>query len=375
MEDNPYVFSGIVLIIAAGITIAANLGLFRRKYRALVFFSLGVLNLGLFLNALSLLLLSSEDDRENTNLGATILIITALLASALLYEPVRQAIGRWFPRSVENKDEAESPPPLLHHEILAYMPVMSGGEVLRPPAIHSQNALATVEPVSTYQRGFDARNVVHMIAMVFCVYLFGNQLAGFVLDGGLSGLAEDTEINFGLLLLNLAPLLVISLLGVGLFTRRSWGQIITRLGLGMPSLESIGVGMAASIVLIIVQVIMVIFWILIVGQDTFEKQSEAAEAISENINTVWLALAVSFSAALGEEVAFRGALQPVFGLWWTSAFFTLIHMQYTLTPAVLIIFVVALGLGWLRQRYNLWAAMIAHFLYNFLPLLLSQLLN
>jgi membrane protease YdiL (CAAX protease family) len=58
----------------------------------------------------------------------------------------------------------------------------------------------------------------------------------------------------------------------------------------------------------------------------------------------------------------------VFGLWPTSILFALIHMQYTLTPATLIILGVALGFGWLRQRYNTTVAIMAHFLYNFIPL-------
>ncbi|NDJ85058.1 MAG: CPBP family intramembrane metalloprotease, partial [Chloroflexi bacterium] len=69
------------------------------------------------------------------------------------------------------------------------------------------------------------------------------------------------------------------------------------------------------------------------------------------------------------------ALQPIFGLWWTAIFFTLVHMQYTLTPAALIILMVAIGLGWLRRRYNLYAAIAAHFLYNFIPLALSVLIE
>jgi uncharacterized protein len=73
---------------------------------------------------------------------------------------------------------------------------------------------------------------------------------------------------------------------------------------------------------------------------------------------------------------FRGALQPVFGLWITSIFFALLHTQYTLTPASLTIVVVALGLGWLRRRYSTAASIVAHFVYNFvllaLPLLFSS---
>jgi membrane protease YdiL (CAAX protease family) len=79
--------------------------------------------------------------------------------------------------------------------------------------------------------------------------------------------------------------------------------------------------------------------------------------------------------ALGEEVFFRGALQPVFGLGLTSVFFALLHTQYTLTPASAGIFLVSLGMGWLRQRYSTTAAIFAHFAYNFIQLALVALAN
>jgi len=86
-------------------------------------------------------------------------------------------------------------------------------------------------------------------------------------------------------------------------------------------------------------------------------------------------LIVAGGAAIGEEIAFRGALQPVFGLWPTALFFALVHIQYTLTPAALIIFGVALGLGWLRRRYNTTTSIVAHFLYDFSLFALSLYAN
>jgi uncharacterized protein len=64
-------------------------------------------------------------------------------------------------------------------------------------------------------------------------------------------------------------------------------------------------------------------------------------------------------------------LQPIFGLWPTAIFFALTHVQYTLTPATLVIIIVGLGLGWVRKRYNTTAAIITHFAYNFALLFLT----
>jgi membrane protease YdiL (CAAX protease family) len=48
-------------------------------------------------------------------------------------------------------------------------------------------------------------------------------------------------------------------------------------------------------------------------------------------------------------------------------------MQYTLTPAILMILIAALGLAWLRERYSTTASIIAHFVYNFIPFLFLAL--
>jgi membrane protease YdiL (CAAX protease family) len=63
----------------------------------------------------------------------------------------------------------------------------------------------------------------------------------------------------------------------------------------------------------------------------------------------------------------------VFGAVLTSIFFVLIHSQYILTPASLLLLVITFGLAWVRSRYSTTASIVAHFIYNFIPLLLALL--
>jgi membrane protease YdiL (CAAX protease family) len=51
---------------------------------------------------------------------------------------------------------------------------------------------------------------------------------------------------------------------------------------------------------------------------------------------------------VAEEIVFRGALQPRFGLIATAFLFAAVHTQYGITFASLEVFVLGLGLGWLR---------------------------
>ncbi|MGW8394189.1 CPBP family intramembrane glutamic endopeptidase [Pseudoduganella sp. HUAS MS19] len=81
-------------------------------------------------------------------------------------------------------------------------------------------------------------------------------------------------------------------------------------------------------------------------------------------NPVWIALAAGF----GEELLFRGALQPLLGIWFTSALFVLAHTRAykfnELTGRVLIqagsVFVVSVFFGYITQYVGLLAAMVIH---------------
>jgi hypothetical protein len=192
----------------------------------------------------------------------------------------------------------------------------------------------------------------------------------------LAGVAEGLE-EGGItpldLLVQLVLLVSVSVVGVGLAVRRSGRQIVQRLGLGVPTLEGIAAAGGMTIGLLIFVAIVASAWQGLVSEETFEQQTEASDALSGGVTTLWLAFMVAATAAIGEEIAFRGALQPVFGLWPTSIIFALTHIQYTLTPAALIILGVALGFGWLRQGYNTTVAIMTHFMYNFIPLALVVL--
>ncbi|HVW01473.1 MAG TPA: CPBP family intramembrane glutamic endopeptidase [Planctomycetaceae bacterium] len=74
---------------------------------------------------------------------------------------------------------------------------------------------------------------------------------------------------------------------------------------------------------------------------------------------VWIALLAGF----GEELVFRGALQPRIGLIAASVLFGCVH---SITPAyVLLAGAIGFFLGWLTQATgNLWPAILSHGLYD-----------
>lgn len=80
-------------------------------------------------------------------------------------------------------------------------------------------------------------------------------------------------------------------------------------------------------------------------------------------NPLWIALA----AGIGEELLFRGALQPVMGIWLSSLVFVLAHMRayrFSLNKQTLVqaigLLVVSLILAAVAKYVGLLAAMILH---------------
>ncbi len=309
-------------------------------------------------------------------------VIVAGLATAVMFYPVRERLAALFPpfrgkrkRSLpgetapENGEAGQGGTPLFPQMLNYYTtdspagPRLSGAEVERD----------LPEPDDSV-RGFSPRSVVHMVALVFVVYLVGVQMVNFILGGGLAGVAKTYEEN-GLtvldLLANSLPLVVIPVLGIGFGMRRGWRSSLHRLGLEKPSGEGLAAAAGVTILLFVFVATVGGIWMQLVSEETYKEQTQASDALSSSVNTIGLAFLLAASAAIGEEIAFRGALQPVIGFWATAVVFALTHIQYTLTPASLIIFGVALAFGWIRKRYNTTVSMLTHFLYNFIPLAVS----
>lgn len=78
---------------------------------------------------------------------------------------------------------------------------------------------------------------------------------------------------------------------------------------------------------------------------------------------------LSICAGVGEEIFFRGALQPLLGIVLTAVIFVAIHGYYSLKDMRVNIFAVALTLfivllGWAAETFSLWHAIAGHFAYD-----------
>lgn len=218
---------------------------------------------------------------------------------------------------------------------------------------------------------------VHNTAVVLALVILAITLGSFVWSGGLSGIAQDLQQNQ---ISPFEPLLTamlqisIAFLGVGLSLRRTLPTTLARLGLRIPTPHDIAWGIGGGIALFIFTIAFATIWTVLTSPEQLQQQNQASEQLARALNSLPLAFISSISAAFGEEIFIRGAMQPVFGLGLTSLFFTLLHTQYLFTPALIPIMVISLGFGWLRNQYSTSAAIIAHFVYNFVQLTVLVLL-
>jgi CAAX protease family protein len=82
------------------------------------------------------------------------------------------------------------------------------------------------------------------------------------------------------------------------------------------------------------------------------------------LNALWIGLC----AGIGEELLFRGALQPLVGIWWTGLAFTLLHYQTggfrSMNPMkwayAALVFLASLLLGYVFDALGLIAAALTH---------------
>jgi membrane protease YdiL (CAAX protease family) len=224
---------------------------------------------------------------------------------------------------------------------------------------------------------YNPESYLHLVAMVLVMSLIGYLFTSFVIGGGLSGVAQSIEengISIGTLIFQGALFVVVACLGIGLAIRRTIPQALERLGLKRPTPQNVLTGILVGIGLISVSLIMTLIWTKLVTPEQYAQQSAAAAQIDSQFNTVQAAFLLALSSAVSEEILFRGALQPVFGIPLTTILFVLSHDQYTLTPAMLIILAVGSGLALLRRYQSTTSAIIAHFVYNFVPIALVILL-
>ena len=223
---------------------------------------------------------------------------------------------------------------------------------------------------------------IFLALWLFAMVLLTNNLIGVLSfdqleEIGAFSLGTGGRLSVGLLLATQLPFLAVAVVGVGAGIRHGLRATLARLGYGPLNLRQLGV----------VAAFVVGAFALSLGADLLFRQlqpglyrqvGELSGALFDPrglglVPAVLFALLIGFGAGLGEETLFRGAVQPALGILPTSVLFASMHVQYG--PSLLLgyIFVLSLGLGFLRRRFNTTASFLAHAGYNFIGVMASYL--
>lgn len=159
-------------------------------------------------------------------------------------------------------------------------------------------------------------------------------------------------------------LALLALVGVGWGQKRSTREVFARLGLVRPKLTTILTGIGFAIFFVMINIVLeAVSSATGIGIDpNVDKVTD--QMLGPLFHSIPGILTLGLAAALGEELIFRGALLPRFGLVYTSILFTLVHSNYGISIATVVVFILALSLGILRKRFSTTLTMVTHASYN-----------
>jgi membrane protease YdiL (CAAX protease family) len=145
---------------------------------------------------------------------------------------------------------------------------------------------------------------------------------------------------------------------------------------GKPFIDQIAWGMAIALA-VVVPIIAAILLLPILAP----LRNQVVELFCTRVDfSGWNPLWMSMFAGCGEEVLFRGAIQPIIGLWLSSLVFVLLHsgtyqfrsLNWKKAVFAAFVFVVSLLLGYIFVNIGLLAAVVAHATLDVVALFATQ---
>jgi len=209
----------------------------------------------------------------------------------------------------------------------------------------------------------DRKNWLHATALIFAVLLVGMSLST-ALATDIVELSKATGIDSASVILQDVFFVFAALLGVGWLTRKRLREALVRLGLVRPKLRDIGLSLAFLLMLLLVVIAIGEIAILFgLASDSLGLEDDPTIEMLGGV-TLLAGIVLAVGAGVGEELVFRGAMQPRFGIILTSLIFASIHTQYLNLISMLSLFFVSLCLGYERKLAGTAVCIITHACYN-----------
>jgi len=153
----------------------------------------------------------------------------------------------------------------------------------------------------------------------------------------------------------------LALAGVGFMLRRDFKQSLVRLGFSSMTLREFGWALVVTFLLLLVVLLFDFAEEVLLPE--IHALEERFPMKFRNVSPLLGVPAVALAAGVGEEVVFRGALQPRFGIVLTAVLFAALHVQYQL-PGIVLIFIIGTVLGIMRKRRSTTFSACVHMIYD-----------
>lgn len=217
----------------------------------------------------------------------------------------------------------------------------------------------------------DPENWLHATALILAALLAGTMISTAAASSNIIELGRSIDTGPLALVLQDALFVIAAFVGVGWLVRKDFAGAKKRLGLSM--LSPRGFAVSLGLVAIIFAVLIGIGLISgLFGQPMAPDSEDPTLKILGGV-TLITALIYSIGAGVGEELLFRGAMQPRFGIILTAGLFASMHIQYTDIASIASILVIGLLLGYERNKLNTTACIITHAAYNFIAFMFALL--
>jgi membrane protease YdiL (CAAX protease family) len=314
------ILSSVLLLVALGApTVFANLGLRHGWARVVAYVWIGVLAAGTVLVGLSVLailaLTATQPHALNAHLPLALFVGSAVALTLLVPASMVAVFSR-----------------PLRLRLARHLPVEPG-------------------------------NPVHVVALALLVISFVTALLQQVLLTAIPAFADQVFKSANLTSLDIVvgelPFVVIGFLGVGLLVRRDLGQSLRRLGLVRPTWGQLALGLAVAGALYLASdgLERLGAWLT---PGLSQQLAQNSQGLFGHLTDPLSAVIVGLAAGIGEEILFRGALQPRLGIVSTAILFGVVHLNYGVSFSLLSVVLVAVVLSVLRRYANTSTTIITH---------------
>jgi membrane protease YdiL (CAAX protease family) len=250
-------------------------------------------------------------------------------------------------------------------------PVLTGGGVLLATGLTAALMLVPAVRVKVgLAVDIDPESTVHTTALTLLIHSFGFGVLQIILWEEISqSLPPSIALSFVDLAANSSLMLLAAFAGVGTLVRRTATEALARLGLHRPQWRHLLVVVGLIVLFLLLDATVAWLWEML-APGSFESSQRTSDLLFGSLLTPLGALAVGLSAGIGEEILFRGALQPRFGILITSLLFMLAHFQYAFLPGMLEVLVIGIALGYLRRKIGTLPCILVHAGYNLANMLI-----